>query len=330
MGNALASALLLMTASSCQLVFPISDPSSSELPDGRSAADGAGPDGQADAVAAQDGAGPDGRPMDGGGIGQDAISGADSDGDGQVNQLDNCPFLPNPRQHNEDGDPWGDECDPCPHLPAAAAHPDTDSDGIGDACDPTPAQGSTRYWFGFNDQLDPSELSADQLSVGGTSAALLQVSNGRLIVAATGASDTFVDMLCSQASVAAARMGFMPDANAVGVSGAGVVSAISQARTGGGLAGWPLIVNPSGFALVVSDSVYPFNVGLDQAPHAITMRLMNGQLDAILDGVNQSAAVSSLFQYCGVRVKGGTATLDYLFIAVTDVAVSGPAAGLSR
>lgn len=60
---------------------------------------------------------------------------ADSDGDGVVNSLDNCPNTANPDQADADSDGLGDVCDNCP----ATANPtqaDWDGDGIGDACDP--------------------------------------------------------------------------------------------------------------------------------------------------------------------------------------------------
>ena len=41
----------------------------------------------------------------------------DSDSDGVVDNLDNCPFDANPDQANADGDASGDVCDPVPMLP---------------------------------------------------------------------------------------------------------------------------------------------------------------------------------------------------------------------
>ena len=38
----------------------------------------------------------------------------DADLDGVVDELDNCPFDPNPLQEDADGDGTGDVCDPCP------------------------------------------------------------------------------------------------------------------------------------------------------------------------------------------------------------------------
>ena len=61
--------------------------------------------------------------------------GFDHDGDGVIDEDDNCPEIPNPGQTDSDGDGIGDLCDNCPsnHNPGQA---DYDGDGIGDLCDP--------------------------------------------------------------------------------------------------------------------------------------------------------------------------------------------------
>jgi hypothetical protein len=61
----------------------------------------------------------------------------DSDGDGIVDGLDNCPTVSNADQHDEDKDGVGDACDPCPQIPHEDLT-DTDGDHIPDACDPHP------------------------------------------------------------------------------------------------------------------------------------------------------------------------------------------------
>ncbi len=61
--------------------------------------------------------------------------GTDSDGDGVVDALDNCPTVANPDQGNEDSDKYGDACDPCPPV-ADDTFTDSDNDGIDDQCDP--------------------------------------------------------------------------------------------------------------------------------------------------------------------------------------------------
>ena len=60
--------------------------------------------------------------------------GADSDGDGVDDSVDNCPTVANPGQANADGDTRGDACDNCPNN-ANNAQTDSDADGVGNACD---------------------------------------------------------------------------------------------------------------------------------------------------------------------------------------------------
>ncbi len=61
----------------------------------------------------------------------------DRDGDGTVDEFDNCPLLHNPDQLDPDSDGLGDVCDNCPSTPNAGQE-DADSDGVGDICDNCP------------------------------------------------------------------------------------------------------------------------------------------------------------------------------------------------
>ena len=61
--------------------------------------------------------------------------GADADGDGIIDQFDNCPAVPNPDQSDVDGDSQGDLCDNCPAIYNPTQR-DTNHDGLGDVCDP--------------------------------------------------------------------------------------------------------------------------------------------------------------------------------------------------
>lgn len=82
----------------------------------------------------------------------------DQDGDGVLDEDDNCPAHANRLQADEDGDAeinGGDACDRCPHRPAitpGARHTDDDGDGVGDDCDPLVGPRHCLRWFdGFAD-----------------------------------------------------------------------------------------------------------------------------------------------------------------------------------
>ena len=61
--------------------------------------------------------------------------GADSDGDGILDQFDDCPTVSDPGQSNADGDGYGDACDNCPTV-SNPTQRDMNHNGLGDACDP--------------------------------------------------------------------------------------------------------------------------------------------------------------------------------------------------
>ena len=81
-------------------------------------------------------------------------AGADADGDGVLDAVDNCPADANPGQEDADGDGIGDACDAMPNdfdndgfddgvdncpLTSNPGQEDADGDGVGDACDNCPA-----------------------------------------------------------------------------------------------------------------------------------------------------------------------------------------------
>ncbi|MCG8408457.1 MAG: thrombospondin type 3 repeat-containing protein [Phycisphaerales bacterium] len=61
----------------------------------------------------------------------------DCDLDGDLDGMDNCPFIQNADQLDGDTDMVGDVCDNCP-ADTNMDQIDTDGDGLGDACDPCP------------------------------------------------------------------------------------------------------------------------------------------------------------------------------------------------
>ncbi len=68
-------------------------------------------------------------------VSQGLSSPTDIDGDGIVDEYDNCPEDFNPEQRDADGDGQGDVCDPYPLDPTDT---DTDEDGVDDTHDNCP------------------------------------------------------------------------------------------------------------------------------------------------------------------------------------------------
>ncbi|WP_102798912.1 thrombospondin type 3 repeat-containing protein [Bowmanella denitrificans] len=75
--------------------------------------------------------------------------GVDSDGDGIVDAMDNCPSSWNTRQEDRDNDGIGDDCDPYPDVPDV----DSDGDGVPDSIDNCPVIANT----------DQTNLDGDEL-----------------------------------------------------------------------------------------------------------------------------------------------------------------------
>lgn len=101
--------------------------------------------------------------------------GLDTDGDGVLDTIDNCPAIANAAQTNTDGDALGDACDPdddndgvldgvdnCP-LDANPTQEDTDNDGLGNPCDPTPVgPDADGDGVGDADDLCPGVVGVDE------------------------------------------------------------------------------------------------------------------------------------------------------------------------
>ena len=76
----------------------------------------------------------------------------DLDGDGVLNESDNCPMIGNAAQRDHDSDAVGDACDNCPHAANPMQETALDGDLVGDACDPDNTRTDTFVYFeGFYD-----------------------------------------------------------------------------------------------------------------------------------------------------------------------------------
>lgn len=79
----------------------------------------------------------------------------DSDGDGLIDDCDNCPYTVNVGQEDTDGDGVGDICDNCLDDPNPFQE-DCDLDGVGDICDNCPAM--TNF---YQDDADGDSIGDD-------------------------------------------------------------------------------------------------------------------------------------------------------------------------
>jgi hypothetical protein len=83
----------------------------------------------------------------------------DTDGDGVLDNIDNCQTIPNADQYDADGDGKGNVCDNCPTV-ANPDQMDTDHDGHGDVCDNCPTicnpQQLDANGNGIGDLCDPN------------------------------------------------------------------------------------------------------------------------------------------------------------------------------
>jgi hypothetical protein len=91
----------------------------------------------------------------------------DADGDGVIDDCDNCPNVGNPDQSDADEDGFGDACDVCPND-FDPEQLDADSDGSGDICDNCPNVANADQFDvdadGFGDACDncPNDANPDQ------------------------------------------------------------------------------------------------------------------------------------------------------------------------
>jgi hypothetical protein len=97
--------------------------------------------------------------------GPDADPGGDDDGDGILNDVDNCVYTPNPGQEDMDGDGVGDVCDNCPEV-ANTNQEDRNNNGIGDHCDDTDGDGVEDWMDNCWEVPNADQLDVDNDGVG--------------------------------------------------------------------------------------------------------------------------------------------------------------------
>jgi len=258
----------------------------------------------------------------------------DRDGDGILDDVDNCPDTPNPGQANEDHDLHGDVCDPCPHL--APADPtdedDDDHDGIGNQCDPHVGIDHVVAFLPFN---DPHELDMFQPRSG--ILATWTISNGQLHATDQALAtpqqivyvkeqidgDVWVDSSVRIDSLAegantrlAAVTGAYDDTGSVDMYACGMraVDTGEQAV----VAAWHFITPPTVGSMNTGNDIGTMAVGLAKHEQLLTAtRIDNTGSDlSCAAGEKTTLAVGGWLPrgYPGLRVLGATATFDYLFV----------------
>lgn len=130
----------------------------------------------------------------------DAVIDLDREGDGVLDDEDNCPDVANPDQLDEDGDGLGDVCDPCPPLPD---NKDSDGDGLGDACDPNPMKAG--------DKLVAFEGFSRPLPGGWTSSGTVMTGNGDAVMIAGDSATSLLTRPSPAGARVEIRAGFVID-----------------------------------------------------------------------------------------------------------------------
>jgi hypothetical protein len=256
-------------------------------------------------------------------VGSDGVSQpTDTDGDGVPDNVDNCPTVANPDQHDHDGDGRGDACDVCPHIPDAGG--DSDGDGVGDACDPRPTQPGDHIAFFEGFYGDPSWTAqgANAWQFDGSTAQQPNLDGVYTLVhpAMPALTNVFIEARLRVDAIAA----MSPRRSAGIVLGYHSATdfylcAIAQAATGPEIDAAKVANNMGGLVL-------------DPAPFADTMTgdwtvlqamlVQNGPGDSHLDCIGQrgvTSATPSIDAFApvrgqvGIRTNGANASFDYVF-----------------
>jgi hypothetical protein len=249
----------------------------------------------------------------------------DRDDDGVLDDVDNCPAIPNPAQRDEDGDTLGNECDSCPHLPTAQA--DTDADGIGNDCDPGPEQHQILLFETFDTPTVPAAFTPRPTDV-------WTFTGGKATVTGSGTSiNTLLTTVPTNRTVTVVTSFTIQTLNA-GTAGNGRTFGISNRSDASDEAGNGCVVlsrlsdNASQLSIVdVGPNTAVANVVIEtvlvgQRYLVRATELANNELDcaSVRDGLPHEVTAAQVGQdtFAGLRVRGGAAAYEYVLI------ISGP------
>lgn len=239
----------------------------------------------------------------------------DRDGDGIVDQVDNCPDDRNVEQADEDVDGKGDVCDACPPF---ASDGDEDSDGVGDACDPNPGTpGDVLVSFnGFSAPVDGWITNANFMSLAGEGLAMAD--DMELAVATMPSPNS------SRVEVRAQAQLFMLNAKAPNLGALSIVDEYSPMTDEGVACQLSALANGDQQQLRIFN--LETKVVVDTAPHTFAV---GGELDlrlrrseatyscrATAPALELAADVSVTSQAprLGLRVVGATAIVHWVMV----------------
>lgn len=245
----------------------------------------------------------------------------DRDGDGLRDDVDNCPDVANPDQHDEDADHLGDACDPCPHLAGDAA--DRDGDGVGDACDPQPDLPKQRIRFfdpfthvdsawslgpGFTIASDAMHANVADTDVGGDLAmpttALRIITGGRITTAGT-MSPHQISLSFGQASNGTYHYVQLYDDT---TSGGAITISRYDGTSFPELAGASYMppIKTGAWAMQIDESVRTHTIALAGVLGGAPFPALSAQAPALVDGTNMTLYVNHV-----------AATFDYFVVIET-------------
>jgi len=243
----------------------------------------------------------------------------DSDGDGVIDDIDNCPELANPDQADEERDRVGDACDPCP---IADDNADADADGLGDACDPNPTTpGDTLVSFaGFADGLPPGWTASGLFNAGGGEGVAMAGDTASALVTFPSPASERVEIRAAATAVAITANG--QNLGAVNVveqlaPGTDKAVACQLSRLSDGSQQQLRIFNTS-TSEIVNTGGHPFGV-----PGELELRLRRNGTQYLCHATSPAlelggtAALAPQDPRIGLRVRGAIATYHWVMIVAS-------------